>query len=176
MTGATCSCPQREATPQLLAKLPFPCLPVNDKKMRAWLLDRYAASTFNTCPHSALPSMQGPPIEIHVDSSAQPKACHNRASVSPHWQQRVHKDLLRDETLGVMERAPYGEPTTWCHRMVITRKHDSSPSRTVDLSPLNKFCKRETFPMEPPFHLALRIPKNTWKTVTTAWNGCHSVP
>ncbi|KAK3711280.1 hypothetical protein QZH41_004332 [Actinostola sp. cb2023] len=117
----------------------------------AWLLEHYAASTFNTCPHRALPCMEGPA-------------------------QRVHDDLLRDEALGVIERVPYGEPVTWCHRMVITRKHDGTPRRTVDLSPLNKFCQRETFAMESPFHLARRIPKNTWKTVTDAWNGYHSVP
>ena len=173
---ATCSCPQREATPPRLVELPFPCIPTNNERMRAWLLDRYASSTFNTCPHRALPSMEGPPVEIHVDPAAPPKACHTPAPVPLHWQQRVYDDLLRDEALGVIERVPYGEPTTWCHRMVITRKHDGSPRRTVDLSSLNKFCKRETFAMEPPFHLARRIPKNTWKTVTDAWNGYHSVP
>ena len=120
--------------------------------------------------------MEGPPVEIHVDPSAPPKACHTPATVPIHWQQRVYDDLLRDEALGVIERVPYGEPTSWCHRMVITRKHDGSPRRTVDLSPLNKYCKRETFAMEPPFHLARRIPKHTWKTVTDAWNGYHSVP
>ena len=30
--------------------------------------------------------------------------------------------------------------------------------------------------MESPFHLARRVPKGTWKTVTDAWNGYHSVP
>ena len=42
--------------------------------------------------------------------------------------------------------------------MVINRKHDGTPRRPVDLSPLNKFCKRETFASETPFHLARRIP------------------
>ena len=60
--------------------------------------------------------------------------------------------------------------------MVVTRKHDGTPCRTVDLSPLNKFCKRETFAMESPFHLTCKIPGDTWKTVTDAWNGYHSVP
>ena len=60
--------------------------------------------------------------------------------------------------------------------MVITRKHDGSPRRTVDLSPLNKVCKRETFAGEAPFQLARRIPGKTWKTVMDAWNGYHSVP
>lgn len=91
-------------------------------------------------------------------------------------QQRVHDDLLHDEALGVIERVPYGELVTLCHRMVVTRKHDGSPRRNVDLSPLNKFCRRETFASESPFHLARRIPKGTWKTVTYAWNCYHSVP
>ena len=59
--------------------------------------------------------------------------------------------------------------------MVITRKHDWSPRRTVNLSPLNKHCKRETFATESPFHIARRVPKNTWKTVTDAWNGYHGM-
>ena len=172
----TCSCPQRDATPPRPSELPFSCTPENNGRMKAWLLDRYASSTFNTCPHRALPSMEGPPIEIHIEPTATPKACHTPAPVPLHWQQRVYEDLLSDEALGVIERVPYGEPVTWCHRMVITRKHDGSPRRTVDLSPLNKFCKRETFATETPFHLARRIPKNTWKTVTDAWNGYHSVP
>ena len=47
---------------------------------------------------------------------------------------------------------------------------------TVDLSTLNKFCRRETFASETSFKLARRVPSNTWKTVTDAWNKYHSVP
>lgn len=60
--------------------------------------------------------------------------------------------------------------------MVVTHKHDGTPRSTVDLSPLNKFCKREAFAAKLPFRLARRIPGNTWKTVTDAWNGYHSAP
>ena len=67
---------------------------------------------------------------------------------------------MRDEALGVIERVPIGEPVQWCHRMVVTRKHDGSPRRTVDLSPLNKYCQRETHATESPFHLARRVPRN----------------
>lgn len=112
--------------------------------------------------------MEGPQIEIHVDPNATPKACHTPATIPIHWQEQVYNDLMRDEALGVIERVPYGEPFTWCHRMVVTRKHDGSPRRTVDLSPLNKHCKRETFATESPFHLARRVPKDSWKTVTDA--------
>ncbi|KAK3710029.1 hypothetical protein QZH41_012419, partial [Actinostola sp. cb2023] len=156
-----CPCLLRQVAPQRPTKLPFPCIPENNVRMKAWLLEHYAASTFNTCPHRALPCMEGPAVEIHLDPTATPKASHTPANVPIHWQQRVYDDLFRDEALGVIERVPYGEPVTWCHRMIITRKHDGTPRRTVDLSPLNKFCQRETFAMESPFHLVRRIPKNT---------------
>ena len=107
-----CSCPQRESTPPRPSELPFPCTPEDNVRMKSWLLDRYAASTFNTCPHRALPNMEGPPIEIHIDPSATPKACHTPAPVPLHWQQRVYEDLLRDEDLGVIERVPYVEQVT----------------------------------------------------------------
>ena len=175
-TDTTCECPQRTVVPERPKSLPFPATPGNIPKMKEWLLNRYASSTFNTCPHRALPCMSGPPMEIHMDTEAKPKVCHKPAPVPLHWQQRVYDDLLRDEALGVIERVPSGVPVTWCHRMVVTRKHNGTPRRTVDLSPLNKYCKRETFPAEAPFNLARRVPGHTWKTVTDAWNGYHSVP
>ena len=171
-----CSCPMRTAVPARPKRLPFECKPENNDRMKAWLIEYYGSSTFNTCPHRPLAAMAGPPVEIHLDPSAIPRACHTPANVPLHWQEAVHNDLLRDEALGVIEPVPYGEVTDWCHRMVVTRKHDGSPRRTVDLSPLNKFCKRETFATESPFVLARRIPKGTWKTVSDAWNGYHSVP
>ena len=170
------SCPQRTVVPKRPTTLPFPCTTGNNPRMKEWLINRYKSSTFNTCPHRALPCMEGPSVEIHVEPSAIPKPCHTPANIPLHWQQWVYDDLLRDEAIGVIERVPYGEPVTWCHRMVVTRKHDGTPRRTVDLSPLNKYCKRETHAVESPFQLARRIPKCTWKTVTDAWNGYHSVP
>ena len=120
--------------------------------------------------------MAGPPIEIHLEKSAKPRACHKAKPIPIHWQTRVREDLIRDEALGVIEKVPYGKPVKWCHRMVVTRKHDGTPRRTVDLSPLNKYCKRETHAGESPFILARRVPGNTWKSVSDAWNGYHSVP
>ena len=117
----------------------------------------------------------GSPIEIHIDPFAKPVAVNTPALIPLHWQDKVHEDLLRDEALGILERVPHGELILWCHRMVITCKHDGSPRRSVDLYPLNKFCRRETFAAEAPFKLARRILRDTWKTVTDAWNGYHSV-
>ena len=60
--------------------------------------------------------------------------------------------------------------------MVVTRKPNGKPGRTVDMSALNKVSLRETHHVKPPFHQAKSIPPNTWKTVTDAWNGFHCVP
>ena len=119
--------------------------------------------------------MLGPEIQIHIEKGVHPKACHTPTHIPIHWQEQVHADLLRDEALGVIERVPYGEPVDWCHRMVISRKHDGSPHRTVDLSPLNRYCKRETYSSESPFQITRRVPGNTWKTVTDAWNRFHGM-
>ena len=64
--------------------------------MRERLLDEYAASTFNACPHRPLRCMAGPPIEIHVDPLAKPMACHTsllatKGSRLPHpWWRHGH--------------------------------------------------------------------------------------
>ena len=46
-----CVCPQRSAVPRKPSCLPFSPQPKNIEKMKKWLLNRYASSTFNTCPH-----------------------------------------------------------------------------------------------------------------------------
>ena len=173
--GAICDCPKRAGVPDRPASLQFQCTPENNGMMKEWLLSRYCSSKFNTCPHQGLPEMTGPPVDIHLRQEARPVACHKATSIPIYWKDKVHADLKRDEALGVIEPVPFGEPVEWCHRMVVTRKQDGTPRRTVDLSPLNKYCKRETHNSESPFHLVRRIPRNTWKTVTDAWNGFHSV-
>lgn len=174
--GGICDCPPRTAPPPRPKELPFPCTPENSVRMREWLLSRYGSSTFNTCSHQQLPCMDGPPVEIHIKDDAVPVAHHKAIPVPIHWREKVYADLHRDVALDVIEPVPLGEPSEWCHHMVVARKHDGSPRRTVDLSPLNKFCKRETHNPEQPFHVVRRIPRNTWKTVMDAWNGYHSLP
>ena len=174
---AECGCLKRELPPEKPNRLPFDWSQTNSAvSMKDWLLTRYASSTFNKCPHQLLPTMDGPPIEIHVDEDAKPVAFLKPRPVALHWQKPVEEDLLRDETLGVIERPPHGEPTSWCFPMLITRKDDGSPRRIVDLSPLNKHCKREVHTSKSPFNLARSVPPNSVKTVVDAWNGYHSIP
>ena len=171
-----CDCPQRAPVPPRPAELPFECSPDNNEKMKEWLLEYFKNSTFNNCPHTPLPAMDGPPLEIHLKEDSKPFAHTKAAKIPLHWQQQVYEDLMRDIDLGVIERVPENEEVTWCHRMVVSRKHDGSPRRTVDASRMNKYCRRDAYATESPFHVVRRIPSGTWKTVVDAWNGYHSIP
>ena len=64
-------------------KLPFEATPKNNLEMNGWLIQRYAASTFNECPHQQLPSMTGPHSmtgpqirRLRVDPDAKPTVVH----------------------------------------------------------------------------------------------------
>lgn len=172
----TCDCPRRALPPPVPRNMPFPPTEQNVEKIKQWLLDYYASSTFNVCPHSQLPLMTGPPVKLMVDPEAKPVAVHTPIPVPMHWQAKVKAGLDRDVSLGVIEPVPIGEPVTWCHRMVVCRKKNGEPRRTVDLQTLNAHCTRETHHTQSPFHQARAIPSNKKKSVFDAWNGYHSVP
>ena len=131
----------------------------NVEAMRDYILERWGASTFNQCPHQALPIMDGPPMSLHVQQDAKPVRAFTPAPVALHFQEEVKAGLDSDVEMGVLERVPYGEVPEWVSRMVITRKADGRARRTVDLSPVNRFCSRETHPTKSPFHLARSVPR-----------------
>ena len=65
-------CPQtiRTTVPDRPETLPFDPVPENNERMEQWLLDYFASSTFNQCPHQPLPEMVGPPIALHLKEGA----------------------------------------------------------------------------------------------------------
>ena len=139
-TMADCGCLLRQSPPTRPSKLPFNCSAENIGKMKDWLINRYAASTFNKCTHQSLPFIKAEPMKLHTDENVTPVAHHTPAIVPLHFRDKVKEGLDADERLGVIERVPEGVPTTWLHRMVIMPKENGDPRRTVDLSPLNKHC------------------------------------
>ena len=174
-----CLCPPRPESPPPLPTVIPPSIDITEAgsvdKLRDWLLQYYAGTTFNTCEHQALPLMTGSPLQLHVDPQATPVACHKVVPIPLHWRERVKADLERDVRIGVLEKVPDNTPVTWQSRMVITRKANGDPRRTIDFQPLNKHCKRQTFPLDSPFNLASRVPAGTKKSVCDVWNGYHSV-
>ena len=174
VSSVECACTPRTATPGRPEELPMKASIENIPAMEQWLRDRYASSTFNNCPHKPIPSIQGPPLRIYVDPNAKPTHAFTKTPL--HWVEETDADLDKDVAMKVIEKVPRDEPPRWIHRCVYTRKSNGKIRRTVDLSPLNKHCVREAHPMRSPFELAKGIPPNTWRTVTDAFNGYHSVP
>ena len=159
---AKCGCLRRTTAPDP-PKLPLNATEQNRSSLREYLLNFYAASTFNTCEHQPLPLMHGPPLELHVDLKARPFAVHTPASVPIHWAEKVKSDLDRDVELGVLERVNENTPVTWCHRMVVCRKRNGDPRRTVDLQPLNAASIRQCNPTAPLPQQAMDIPHGVKK-------------
>ena len=171
-----CHCPKRTPPPPPPQTLPYPATEENRGKLEQYLLDYYKTSTFNVCEHQILPMMTGPPMRLMISPDATPFVRHKPIPIPVHWQEDVYAGLEQDARLGVLEPVPVGTPVTWCHRMVVVPKKSGKPRRTVDLQPLNKYAVRETHHTESPFHQARSVPPDTYKTVTDAWNGYHSVP
>ena len=172
-----CSCPRRELPPNTPPTMP--CAPTSDNLplLRQYIVDRYAASAFNTCEQQPLPLMKtSPPLRLFLNENATPVAVHSPAAVPLHWDKMVTDGLERDVRLGVIERVPVNTPTTWCSRMVITPKHDGSPRRVVDYQAVNANCPRQTHHTRTPWQIASSVPPKCVKTVLDAWHGYHSVP
>ena len=140
----------------------------SSEQLRSWLLKYYGSTTFNTCEHRPLPMMTGSPLQLHLDTSVTPTACHKVVPVPIHWRDEVKADIDRDVKLGVLEKVPDNTPVTYLSRMVITAKANGSPRRTIDFQALNRNSSRQTFPIDSPFSLASRIPSGKKKTVLDA--------
>ena len=174
---SSCECPVRTAPPTDVPKLPCEPTPENLPIIKAYILDRYASSGFNTCENQALPLMEtAPPLRLFVDPQATPVAAYTPGTVPIHWASDVKAGLDRDEKLGVLEKVPVNEPVTWCSRMVITPKSDGSPRRVIDFGPLNRNAPRQPHHTRSPHTIAMSVPDNVVKTVLDNWHGYHSVP
>ena len=114
-------------------------------------------------------------MKIHIDKTVDPIAIHKPISISHHRQETVKAELDKDCELRIIEKIPLGIPTRWQSRMVVVAKKLGKPRRTVDLSPLNKHCLRETHSTGTPFNQVSQVKQNTFKSVVDACNGYHAV-
>ena len=171
-----CSCPRRQLPPSTPALMPCPGTAENVPKLKQFLLNRYASSTFNVCGHQPLPLLKGsPPLKLHVDPNARPRAVHTPAVVPLHWQAAVKEGLDRDERLGVIERVPLNTPVKWQSRMVVTAKQNGDPRRCIDFQAVNDCSPRQTHHTVTPWHLVTSIPEGVKKTTFDCWHGYHSL-
>ena len=100
---------------------------------------------------------------------------HKVPPIQVHWEEKVTADIFCDDELGVLERVTENTPVTWCHRMVVCRKHNGDPRMTVDLKKLNDASVRQTHPTQPPLKQSMNVPPGQRKMILDAWNGYHSV-
>ena len=136
----------------------FPFTEENIPKLRELLVKHYSTSTMNMCSHQPLPQMTGPPLKFSLKPDAVPHAIHNPATIPVHWEEEVKKPLDRDVEMGILEKVPANEPTVWLHRMVVVRKQNGSPRRTVDMQRLNDASLRHTHPVLSPYLKAMTVP------------------
>ena len=172
---AECGCPRRERAPDPPA-LPFPAVPENIQKLKNFIINHYSTSTMNLCPHQKLPECDGPPLHFTLKPGAVPHAVYTPATIPVHWGEVVKAQIDRDVELGILTPVPPNEPAIWQHRMVVVKKHNGTPRRTVDMKKLNDASLRHSYPMLSPYQKAMTVPANSYKTVTDAWEGYHSVP
>ena len=153
-----------------------PFLPMEDNVplLEKWLLDKFSDTTFNVNADQ-LPTMKGKPHKIHLKEDAVPVAAHTPIPIPYHWKKEVKAQLDRDEKLEIIQKAPVGEASEWCMRMVVVTKADGSPRRTIDFQPINKDCIREAHFTPTPFQAVSSIPKEVYKTVLDAFSGYHQV-
>ena len=117
----------RGPTPNRPEKIPFPATKENIPRLKKWLVEMFSKSAFNTSS-APLAKMTGPPMTIHVDKTARPRAIHKPIPIPHHWQQKVKEDLLKDVELGILEEVPMGVPTRWQARMVVVAKKNKEQS------------------------------------------------
>jgi hypothetical protein len=162
------------APPKRPNNIPYKPCEQNISKLNAYLREKFQSSAFNKS--KPFPKLTTPPARIHLKPDfVIPKPAFCPSSVAEHWSEQVHNSLEADVAAGVLKKVPFNEPTVWCARMVVVRKKDGRPRRTVDFQSLNAQCLREPNHQDSPFHTARKIPQNTWKTVIDFVDGYHSV-
>ena len=152
MKNDECKCIPRSEPPEKPEKIPFPPTKENRGKLKAWLLENFESSAFNTCTHQPLKEMDGEPMEIiFKEEKYIPYAVHTPIRVPVHWKKQVKADIDRDVRLCIIEPVPGTTPTTWCARMVVTAKKNGKPRRTVDLQHHKNATRRVTHFTPTPF-------------------------
>ena len=156
-------------------EVPFEPIEENVGLLEKWFLDIFPV-VFDT---EAFPLrvMNGKEMSIHLteDAAVNVYTVRSPLPVPVHWKEEVQRQLEINEQLGIIEKVPIGEPVEWCTRMVVVKKKDGSPRITADYQELNKYIRRESYPIAYPFDLVSTIPLHSYKTVADAYQGYHQV-
>ena len=114
----------KDPLPTRPKKLPFPPTEQNIPRLKEWLLQHFASTSFRT--NREFPPMSGPDAHIHLKEGAVPKARHNPILVPYHFKETVRQALWEDVKRGIITPVTIGMPTDWCSTKVITAKKMAS--------------------------------------------------
>ena len=122
--------------------IPFEPIEENFRKLKQYLLDTFASSTFNrSAPFSQRSRVLA---HIHIKPDTASVARHTLIPVPIHLQDDFNRGLKEDVKRGIIVTVPADIPTTWCHTAVIIEKKNGKHRHTVDFRHLNAQCLRET--------------------------------
>ena len=160
--------------PEAPKQIPFAPTEENIPKLKKYIIDAFAASAFDRSP--PFPSMTTKTAHIHLKDNSIPAAQHTPIPVPIHWKETIKQQLVEDVRRGIIKPVDIGDPAIWCSPMVVVRKPDGSPRRTVDYQKLNRQCYRETHYTESPLQLATMVPPGQFKTKLDIVDSYHSLP
>ena len=161
--------------PQKPKRIPFEPTEENIPKLKKFLLESFSSTTFNR--EGIFPTLDVPPMEIHLRKDAVPRA-HNTPNTIPLHAQKVTKQTLdsmckRD----IIEKISVDLLLLWRSKMVSQLKKDGISIRImIDLAYLSSQCVRTPYPFSSPFQLASQVPNNTYKSVLDAVDGYFMIP
>ena len=107
--------------------------------------------------------MSTKPAHLHLRADAKPFSHHVPIPIPFHWKAEVNESIDRDIANNITEPLPIGEPVEWCSKIIVIRRKDGRPRRTVDLQELNFQCQCKTHYCQSPFQLASQVPTNAKK-------------
>ena len=123
-----------------------------------------------------LKTMSGPPMRIHLRENATPFAIYTPRVIPLAFQEPVKAELESLVSQGIIKPAD-GEPSDWCHPMVVVAKNNGGVRITVDLSKLNRQVSRPPHPSPTPVTAIRSInPKSKFFTSVDALCGFWQIP
>ncbi|XP_043217351.1 uncharacterized protein LOC122379318 [Amphibalanus amphitrite] len=164
------------------APSPATCLPTweEDGDPSDEIIAAHAAAIVTHYPRvfssdGPLREMDGGSMVIELREDATPTAVTAARPVPYAWRADIKAQLDELQARGVI--APVDYATEWCHPMVAVAKRPSGVRLCVDLTRLNRFVKRPTYPVRPPHDAVADIPAGSrWMTTLDAAMGYFQVP
>ncbi|KAK3854724.1 hypothetical protein Pcinc_038818 [Petrolisthes cinctipes] len=121
-----------------------------------------------------LREMNGGPMRIELTDDAVPFAVTASRTIPYSWRDDIRAQI--DELLAKDIIAKVDYPTVWCHPIVPLAKKTSGVRLCVDLTRLNRYVKRPTYPVQSPHDVVARIGSEAfWFTTMDAKMGYFQV-